>query len=93
MDPKNAAAFNNLAWILATAPQNDLRNPQRAVHLAEKAVSIERSAMFLDTLAEAYYVNGSTEKAIEIIEEAIDRAKKNRGYYKRQLKKFQTGGL
>lgn len=89
IEPENAAALNNLAWILATAPQKDLLNPPRAVALAQRAVSIERSAMFLDTLAEAHFVNGSAQKAITIIEEAIDRAEENRTYYKGQLRKFR----
>ena len=47
----------------------ELRNPKRAIELAEKAVAIERSPSFLDTLAEAYFVNGSIQKAIEKIKE------------------------
>jgi hypothetical protein len=55
---------------------------------AKNAVALERSSTFLDTLAEAYFANGLVQEAIETIKEAIDLATENRGYYKKQLKKF-----
>ena len=83
--------MNNLAWLLITAPDETLRDPKRAVLLAERAVSLKRSSVYLDTLAEAYYVHGRVKEAVVIIEEAISRAEENVGYYKKQLKKFRAG--
>jgi len=51
----DAIALNNCAWLLVTAPDMELRNPIRAIELAEKAVAMERSPSNLNTLAEAYY--------------------------------------
>ena len=90
LDPSRAVALNNLAWILGTAPDKDLRDPQRALLLAKEAVKHERSPVFLDTLAEAYYENGLISEAIETIKEAISAATENRNYYQEQLEKFQT---
>jgi len=45
----------------------------------------------LDTLAEAYFVDGRVEDAIRTIKEALATATENRGYYERQLKRFQKG--
>ncbi|MDZ7697944.1 MAG: M48 family metalloprotease [Deltaproteobacteria bacterium] len=88
MDRKNAIALNNLAWLLVTSEDRSLEDKARGVALARRAVAIEPSAGFLDTLAEAYYQNGETEKAISTIKAAILRADHNRDYYERQLKKF-----
>ncbi|MBN1104599.1 MAG: M48 family metalloprotease [Deltaproteobacteria bacterium] len=90
LDDSQAVALNNLAWLLVTVPDQDLRNPKRALNLAEKAVALKRSPVFLDTLAEAYYANGLTREAVETIREAISRAEEGVDYYERQLKKFTT---
>src|SRR5262249_50651689 len=37
VDPKNWQIRNNLAWLLATCPQDDFRDGARAVELATKA--------------------------------------------------------
>jgi len=88
MDPRQVVSLNNLAWLLVTATHEELRNERRALDLAKKAVIMERSPVFLDTLAEAYYANGLVREAVETIEEAITVATENREYYKRQLQKF-----
>jgi len=90
LDPERAVALNNLAWLLVTDPDEESRDPKRAIVLAEKAVAIEKSAGFMDTLAEAYYIDGNREKAIEIIQEAIGLAKENKDYFLKQLKRFRS---
>jgi len=92
LDPDQALALNNLAWILVTCPDKRLRNPGRGLELAQKAVTLERSAVFLDTLAEAYYENGFIRKAIQTSREALVAARENRQYYDKQLKKFLASG-
>ena len=90
LDPSRAVALNNLAWIMVTAPDKDLRDRQRALVLAKKAVKLERSPIFLDTLAEAYYENGLIPEAIDTIKEAISAASDDKDYYEEQLEKFET---
>jgi Zn-dependent protease with chaperone function len=89
LDRKQPLALNNLAWLLLTVPDEGLRDPQRALLLAKEAVDLERSPVILDTLAEAYYVNGSVQKAIDTINEAIFLQKEDKEYYEKQLKKFE----
>jgi tetratricopeptide (TPR) repeat protein len=93
LDPTRAEAFNNLAWLLVTTGVKTLRDESRGLQLAKVAVSLERSPIFLDTLAEAYYVNGMIDEAIEAIEEAIELARNREGgymkYYRKQLNKFR----
>ena len=69
-----------------------MRDKKRALALAQKAVALERSPVFLDTLAEALYANGFAPEAVETIKEAIDLARENVEYYRRQLLKF-TGEI
>lgn len=91
LDPNQPVTLNNLAWLLATVPDPELRDEKRALRLAERAVALEQSPVFLDTLAEAYYRNGRTEEAVEAIREAIEEAEGNLEYYESQLRKFQGG--
>jgi Zn-dependent protease with chaperone function len=91
LDPDDGMALNNLAWILATAQETTLLDYPRALLLAKRAVEIEQSPTFLDTLAEAYYVNGLRDKAIQTIKEALEKASENRKYLINQLDKFRKG--
>ncbi|MFH1349688.1 MAG: M48 family metalloprotease [Pseudomonadota bacterium] len=88
LDPDNDMVLNNLAWLLATVTEEKLRDSSRAVILAKRAVSLKKTSVYLDTLAEAYYVNGYIGEAIKVIREAIALANENVGYYRKQLKKF-----
>ena len=64
--------LNNLAYWLATVPKPELRDPARALDLAKKAVALSSEApSVLDTLAEAYFVNGDIAQAIEWEQKAI----------------------
>jgi hypothetical protein len=92
LDENQPIALNNLAWILLTAQDAELRDKKRALALAQRAVALERSPVFLDTLAEALYQNGFAREAVETIQEAIALARDNLEYYKRQLLKF-TGEI
>jgi tetratricopeptide (TPR) repeat protein len=88
LDPNRPVSLNNLAWLLVTVPQEALRDEMRGLDLAKRAVALERSPVFLDTLAEAYYANGFIQKAIDTIDEAIRLATENKSYYRKQLEKF-----
>ncbi len=90
LDPNQPVALNNLAWILVTSPDKGLRDNSRGLELAKRAASLERAPYILDTLAEAYFVNGYEEEAVKTIREALALVKKNRGYYEKQLDKFMN---
>ena len=90
IDDKIPMVLNNLAWIFVTSG-NDLRDPARALRLATEAVKLEENPIYLDTLAEAYYVNGFPQKAIEIIKKAISKGPKDMAYFRKQLEKFKQG--
>jgi tetratricopeptide (TPR) repeat protein len=90
LEPNQAMALNNLAWLLATVPDEDIRDPIRALSLARRAVEIERSPVFLDTLAEAYYANGQIEDALASIDEAAALDQDGHRYYEKQRHKYLT---
>ncbi len=92
LDPNQAVSLNNLAWLLVTVSSKQLRDEVRALQLSKRAVALERSPVFLDTLAEAYYANGFIPEAEKTIKEAIALATENKGYYERQLRKFLSSG-
>ena len=70
-DPDHEDAANNLAWLLATAPEPGLRNPTRAVALAEDLATRAPSAQVLDTLAAAYAAAGRYAAAVTSAERAL----------------------
>jgi hypothetical protein len=61
-------AAGNLAWLLATTPDSALRDPQRAIELAQEIVQSQdfRDPNTLDTLAAAYAAAGDFERALAI---------------------------
>ena len=88
--PNYAGSHNELAWLYATAKDPGLRNPVKALRYAKQAVELdgERTPAYLDTLAEAYYVNNQFDKAMEMEKKAISLKPDNK-FYKEQLRKFE----
>jgi tetratricopeptide (TPR) repeat protein len=71
-----ADAQNNLAWLLATHPDDRLWNGSEAVKLAETAVRNQgENPSLLDTLAAAYAADGNFEAAIRTARNALEMAR------------------
>ena len=88
-DPDNTHALNNLAWLYATCINSSYRNPQAALSLAQKALKVERAAHVLDTFAEALFVNGRFQEALDVAVEALEIARDREDYYQGQVKRFK----
>jgi tetratricopeptide (TPR) repeat protein len=80
LEPENSGILNNLAWLLATSPEDKLRDGKRAIELAKKACEVTdyKQAHILSTLAAAYAETGDfdtakkwSSKAVEIGEESM----------------------
>ena len=72
--PNSALAHNNLGWLYATADDPKFRDPAAALEHARKAVMLTagRQPDYLDTLAEALYVNGQYAEAVKIETQALE---------------------
>jgi len=86
--------LNNLAWLLATSPDDKLRDGKRAIELANKAGELTefKEAYILSTIAAAYAESGDMEKALEWSTKAVelspDELKEN---IKKELASYQAG--
>ena len=76
LDPDDIAALNDLAWILATCPDDSLRDGAKAVKLAEKAAQLchSQSPEVLDTLAAADAEAGNFSEAVQTVKNASSLA-------------------
>src|SRR2546426_2355955 len=71
--PDWAPALTDLAWLLATAPDDTLRDGDQAIRLAERAADLtgRRDAGALDALAAAYAAAGLFDRALETTQAAV----------------------
>jgi Zn-dependent protease with chaperone function len=88
-EPNHYLALNNLAWLLATSKDFGLFQPARALALARRAAALRPEAMILDTLAEAFLVNGRPDMALQIARQVLAGNPSNRAYYQAQEERFK----
>lgn len=89
-EPNHYLALNNLAWLLATSKDQGLFQPDQALTLARKAAALQpNDPMILDTLAEAYLVNGQPDTALRIARQVLAKNPSNRAYYQAQEERFK----
>jgi len=69
----SAPVLADLAWLLATAADDTVRDPKEAIHLAERATRLtgRRDLFALDALAAAYAAAGRFESAVAAVQEAM----------------------
>ena len=81
--------LNNLAWVLATSPKDEIRNGKRAVELGERAVELteEKQPHILSTLAAAYAEIGDFENAIKWSTKSVELGKDEVHDQQEQLEK------
>ena len=89
ISPHNPDALNNLAWLLATIQDPHLKDPQRAIALAHRAIKIRKAPHIWDTLAQSLFANGQIEAAIEAENQALAMNPAERQIYTDQLAKFR----
>jgi tetratricopeptide (TPR) repeat protein len=98
IEPKMTDTYNIAAWLMATHPEESLRNGTEAVEWATRACELteNRNHHFLNTLAAAYAEAGRYEEAIATAEQAIEIARgagdrTTLGEMNNMLQAFQAG--
>jgi tetratricopeptide (TPR) repeat protein len=88
-NPEDTGTLNNLAWVLATSPKDDVRNGARALELGLKAAELTeyKQAHILSTLASGYAETGDFDKAREWIAKAVGIAEAEQAKNLDSLKK------
>jgi tetratricopeptide (TPR) repeat protein len=68
LNPNDVVALNNLAWLLATNPDDKVRNGYEATSYAERACALTRwsNPVFLATFAAAQAERGNFQQAVEL---------------------------
>jgi Flp pilus assembly protein TadD len=76
LDPNDMEALNNLAWLLATAPQPALRNGDEALQLARRANELAggKNPVVVGTLAAAFAETGQFAAAAQTVQQALELA-------------------
>jgi rhomboid protease GluP len=95
MDPNDAATHNNLAWLLATSEDSKFRDPAKALEHARRAVDLSggKEAAFVDTLAEAHYVNGNFQEAVKVQTRALELDPNNQEYQEHMARYRKAAGV
>lgn len=91
-DPDNSTAMNNLSWVLATSPEDALRDGKQAVELALKACDRTgyRQASLLSTLAAAYAEFGDFAAARKWSQQSVELAgDSSKGRYRKELASYE----
>lgn len=89
LDPGNPEILNNLAWVLATSKDASLRDPPKALAMAQRAIARKKAPHIWDTLAECLFANGRLQDAVEAEEKALAMSPENPEIYRDQLDKFK----
>lgn len=74
LEPTDTTLLNNLAWVLATSPEDELRNGEQALKLATQASEQTeyKTPHILSTLAAAYAEMGDFESAVKWSQKSVD---------------------
>ena len=93
-EQKDTGALNELARILATSPDSNVREGASAVSFAQSAVAAtdRKTSSYLDTLAAAYAETGQFDKAIGAQKEAITllKTEEEKQDYTSRLKLYES---
>ncbi len=94
LQPEDSGICNNLAWVLATSPEDKIRDGKRAVKLATKACELTKykKPHILSTLAAAYAETGDMKDAIKWSEKGVELgSEEQKEPLTKELKSYRAG--
>jgi tetratricopeptide (TPR) repeat protein len=79
LDPDDTGVLNNLAWVLATSPDDPVRNADRSIEIGTKACELTKyqKPHILSTLAAGYAEKGDWETAKKWSAKAVELGSKD----------------
>ena len=88
LKPDDTGILNNLAWLLATSPNDAIRDGGRAISLAEKACAATewKEAHIISTLAAGHAEKGDFDEARKYSRRAVDADAAEGGVVEEQLR-------
>jgi hypothetical protein len=97
--PRDARAWNDLAWLHLTSKDPAVHDPQRGLELSSRALELARTPMILDTAAEAQFQTGQVAEAVRLEREALRASRavqaftgnQSVDFFEKQLAKFEQG--
>ena len=93
LEPENSGMLNNLAWVLATSPEEKLRDGKRAIELAKQACDVTeyKQAHILSTLAASYAETGDFQSAVDWSKKAVELGTDElKGQLRKELESYQA---
>ena len=94
LDGRLEHAYRSSAWLLATCPDDSVRNAELAIEHAQRAIELERreNPISLDTLAAAQANSGKFEAAIETMHQVLEIAPDaEQEVYQARLANYELG--
>ena len=96
LDPNDARPHERLAWVLATATKDELRDGKKAVDYAKKACELTdwKKPDYLATLSAAFAESGDFQEAIKWQTKALEAPELEQDKdteYRQRLKMFEEG--
>jgi tetratricopeptide (TPR) repeat protein len=78
LSPNDAWSIQDTAWFLLTCPDEKLQDATKAMELAQKAIQMsgDSDGVFQETLAEAFFKQGDSLKALDHQKKAIELGSK-----------------
>lgn len=91
LNPESGGTHNNLAWLLATSTDPRIRDGNRALKHALRAVELGKSDAWMDTLGAAYAECGDFETAVRAEKEAYRLSGYTSTAFQQRMSMYQHG--